>query len=158
MARSLSVALISILFCATACRQPLREAALAQRAAAAPAPVPQRAAIAPLRPERPAHYVAAAQELGALYSNSPLREWKLRVNAAGADCDMLFIHVSIIMEDAMIEALHYGAGAYDIYEGGPRQFVDDRAFRGVAYQDATQRIWTFGNVTSAEAQQTKFCR
>jgi hypothetical protein len=52
----------------------------------------------------------------------------------------------------MVEAMHYGAGAYDIYDGGVQQFLRERAFRGVAYKDGSGRVWTYGAVTQNEAE------
>ena len=57
----------------------------------------------------------------------------------------------------MVEALHYGAGAYGVYDGGVQRFSRDRAFRGVAYKDSSGRIWTYGNVSVAEVAAMKRC-
>lgn len=88
---------------------------------------------------------------------SRLAKWNVRATAAGRDCGILYVRTSIILEDSMIEALHYGAGAYAVVRGGVQQFSHDRAFRGVAYQDSSGRIWTFGNVTDDEAHSLQPC-
>jgi hypothetical protein len=103
-------------------------------------------------------HAAAADHFTERYSRSRLSAWNVRADAAGRDCAVLFIEASLILEDAMVEAMHYGAGAYDIYDGGVQQFCRDRAFRGAAYKDSTGKIWTFGAVTEAEAESLKRCR
>ncbi|HYC60322.1 MAG TPA: hypothetical protein VEK79_12235 [Thermoanaerobaculia bacterium] len=86
------------------------------------------------------------------YAQSRLARWNVHARAAGRDCAVLFVETSMILEDSMIEAMHYGAGAYDIHEGGVQQFLRERAFRGVAYKDRSGRLWTYGAVTPAEAE------
>jgi hypothetical protein len=63
----------------------------------------------------------------------------------------------MVLEDSLVEAMHYGAGAYGVFNGGVHSFYRDRAFRGVAYRDTTQRVWTFGAVTTAEGAQLRAC-
>ena len=58
----------------------------------------------------------------------------------------------------MIEAMHYGAGAYDIYDGGVQHFYRVQTFRGVAYKDGSARVWTYGAVSAAEADGIRACR
>jgi hypothetical protein len=99
-----------------------------------------------------------ARTLTQLYTNSALASWKVRAAAAGRDCRILHVKTSIIMEDAMVDALHFGAGAYDIYEGGVHSFSTERAFRGVAYTDATGKMWTYDAVTAREADRLEPCR
>ena len=92
------------------------------------------------------------------YARSRLARWNVRAHAAGADCGVLFVETAIVMEDSMVEALHYGGGSYDVYQGGVQQFWHDRAFRGVAYKDSTGHLWTFGNVSDAETSALAVCR
>jgi len=99
---------------------------------------------------RTAERVHAAGALTQRYAQSRLARWEVRGRAAGRDCRMLFIVTAIVMDDSMVEALHSGAGVYDVYRGGIRQFAHDRAFRGVVYKDGTGRLWTFGSVNAAE--------
>lgn len=94
---------------------------------------------------------SAASALTDRYAHSALSRWEVRGRAAGGDCSVLYVETSIILEDSMVEALHYGVGAYDVYAGGIQQFSRDRAFRGVAYKDSSGRVWTFGEVSPAEA-------
>lgn len=92
-----------------------------------------------------------------LYTDSALALWKVRAKAAGSDCGVLLVETSIIMEDAMVDALHYGAGAYEVYPGGVKDFSDERAFRGVAYKDATDKVWPYG-ITAEEAEGLLACQ
>jgi hypothetical protein len=104
-----------------------------------------------------AERVAAAGSLTGLYTRSRLRLWEIRAAAAGSNCDVLFVRTSLILEDSLIEAVHYGGGRYEVYPGGVQQFYRDRAFRGVAYQDASKRVWTYGDVSAAEAEGMVAC-
>jgi len=111
------------------------------------------------RPNTPHNeHIAAAGMFTDRYAHSRLAHWDIRARAAGADCGVLLIETAIVMEDSMVEALHYGGGAYDVYEGGAQQFWRDRGFRGVAYKDGTGRVWTYGDVTMAEGQALTPCR
>jgi hypothetical protein len=103
-------------------------------------------------------HVAAARTFTHLYSESRLSGWKVQARAASADCSVLLIETSIVMEASMIEAMHYGSGAYDVYDGGVQRFYRDRGFRGVAYKDTTGAIWTYGDVTAREAGTLAPCR
>jgi len=100
---------------------------------------PRRAALEPS-----AQRVASARVLTREYSHSTFARWKLRARAAGRDCDVLVISTSNVLDDAIVEGLHYGGGPYGVIEGGVRQFCRKQAFRGVAYKDRSQRIWTYG--------------
>jgi hypothetical protein len=102
--------------------------------------------------------IASAHQFTQRYSQSRLSGWNVRASAAGVDCAVLFVRANIILEDSMIEAMHYGAGAYDIYDGGVQHFYRERAFRGVAYQDSSGRVWTYGAVNATEAEALKPCR
>lgn len=95
--------------------------------------------------------MSAATTLTDRYSHSALSRWDVRGRAAGTDCSVLYVETAIILEESMVEALHYGVGAYDVYTGGIQQFSRDRAFRGVAYRDSSGKVWTFGEVSPAEA-------
>jgi len=101
--------------------------------------------------------VSAANQLTGLYANSRLAAWNLQATAAGTDCDVVLVTTPIILEDSMVDALHYGAGAYAVYDGGVQRFCRDRAFRGAAYKDASGRIWTYGGITSGQAMKLRTC-
>ena len=101
--------------------------------------------------------VDAASMFTRRYAHSVLSVWDVRAAAAGARCDVLLIRTSVVMNDAMIEALHYGGGDYGVIEGGVQRFYRDKAFRGVAYRDAAGHVWTYGNVTRMEAERLTPC-
>jgi hypothetical protein len=101
--------------------------------------------------------IQAANAFARRYAQSRFSQWNIRANAAGEDCDVLFINASVTLEESMIEAMQYGAGAYDIYDGGVQRFYRDRTFRGVAYQDGSERVWTYGAVSVAEAERMTPC-
>ena len=103
------------------------------------------------RPAEGRERITAASALTHSYARSALAPWYVRGRAAAADCRVLFVETSVVMDDAMVEALHYGAGAYDVYRGGVEQFSRDHNFRGVAYRDFSGRTWVFGAVNPAEA-------
>ena len=101
--------------------------------------------------------VAAARFFTQRYSHSRLARWNVRAAAAGRDCDVLLVDTSIMMEDSMVEALHYGGGGYSVLGGGVEYFCRQRSFRGVAYTDSTARVWTYGAVTADQARRMKRC-
>jgi hypothetical protein len=103
-------------------------------------------------------HVAAADALTERYAKSSLSRWNIRARAAGARCDVLFVETSVIMEDSMIETIHYGSGHFDAVPGGVQNFTLERKFRGVTYKDPSARIWTYGSVKAAEAEQLAPCR
>ncbi len=103
-------------------------------------------------------HVSAAEAFTRRFSESRLSEWKVRAAAAGKDCSVLLIQTSIIMEDSLVEALHYGSGAYSVYDGGVQSFYRHRAFRAAVYKDSTGKIWTYGATTTTEAKSLEHCR
>jgi hypothetical protein len=103
-------------------------------------------------------HIADARDFTDLYSRSRLSGWNIRASAAGADCDILNIEVPIILEDSMVEAIHYGAGSYDVYAGGVQHFSHERTFRAVSYKDASGRVWTYGPLSRNEAEALVPCR
>jgi hypothetical protein len=100
-------------------------------------------------------HVAAAHALTRRYAASADRT--IDANAAGGDCTILLVHVHQLVEESTIEAIHYGAGKYELDGGGVRRFMRDRAFRGVAYTDVSGRVWTYGDVTRAQAEELVPC-
>lgn len=101
--------------------------------------------------------IAAAASFTKVYAQSRFSGWNVRGSAAGPDCAILFVQTPVILEDSMIEAMHYGAGVYEIYGGGVEQFTQDKAFRGVAYKDGSDRVWTYGKVTPTDEQSLVPC-
>jgi hypothetical protein len=102
-------------------------------------------------------HVAAARAFTAIYSKSRLTGWNVSGSAAGDRCDVLLVQATILMEDPMVDAMHYGTGAYDVIPGGVQRFSRQQHFRGVAYRDAWQRTWAYG-VNPLEAKALAPCR
>jgi hypothetical protein len=102
--------------------------------------------------------IAAAASLTERCAASRLAKWNIRGRAAGAGCNVLLVDTSMVLDDALVEAIHYGSGAYAVVDGGVRRFTRERAFRGVAYRDRTGRVWTYGELTRAEGEALQPCR
>ena len=96
---------------------------------------------------REAH-IAAAKAFTRHYTQSRLGKWNVRASAAGTGCTVLLVEASIVMDDFMVDALHHGTGAYDVYPGGVEQFARERGFDGVAYKDPRKHLWTYGSAVS----------
>src|SRR4051794_37231829 len=93
--------------------------------AAACAPRPAQ----PLREER----IAAASLLTRRCAASRLAKWNIRGSATGADCAILLVDTSTVLDDSLTESIHYGTGPYAVVDGGVRRFTREREFRGVVY-------------------------
>ena len=115
------------------------------------------AAMCESRPRSSGNHAAAANFLTDRYAHSRFAGWNVRASARGRDCDVLLVETDMLMEDSMVEAMHYGAGAYGVVDGGVQRFCRDRAFRGVAYKDSSGRIWAYGNVTAQDAATLPRC-
>jgi len=102
--------------------------------------------------------IAAASALTDRYAASTLAKWSLRGSAAGADCNVLLVETPVVLDDSLVEAIHYGTGACAVVDGGVRRFTRERAFRAVVYRDRTGRVWTYGDVVQAEAEGLQPCR
>lgn len=114
-------------------------------------PEPPRATVASASPATDVRVMAAGL-FTSRYASSSLSGWNVRAAAAGHDCSILLVQVSIVLDDSLVEAMHYGAGAYAVYEGGVQHFYRERTFRGVAYKDGSGKIWTYGGVAMTEAE------
>ena len=95
---------------------------------------------------------AAAQVLTERYAKSRFAPWDVHAAAAGKNCDVLLVTTAIVLQDSMVEALHYGSGPYDVVDGGIQKFYRNREFRGVAYKDLTGRVWNYGALDDREAE------
>ena len=126
----------------------LRTAALLAFVAAAVSCEPTRR-IPPPSPS--SAHVTAATLFTRNYAQSKLARWNVRAAAAGSDCGVLFVQTTVVMDDSMVEALHYGAGAYRVAGRGVDEFSREHSFRGVAYRDPSEKVWTYGNVSTREA-------
>lgn len=102
--------------------------------------------------------IVAASQLTGRCAVSRLAKWNIRGAAAGADCSVLLVDTSMVLEDSLVEAIHYGTGAYAVVDGGVRRFTRERTFRGVAYRDRTGHVWTYGDLTRPEAEELRPCR
>lgn len=102
-------------------------------------------------------HVVDANALTRRYAASRFADWQIHASANGRDCAALVIHAQVIFDDSMIEAMHYGAHAYDTYKGGLKQFSIDHKFRGVAYKDVSGRVWTYDGVTRNETEDDVAC-
>jgi hypothetical protein len=102
--------------------------------------------------------IAAASLLTKRCAVSRLAKWNIRGVAAGADCNVLLVDTSMVLDDSLVEAIHYGTGPYAVVDGGVRQFTRLRAFRGVAYRDRIGRVRTYGDLTRTEAEELRPCR
>jgi hypothetical protein len=103
-------------------------------------------------------HIMAARTVTSDCAASRLAGWNIRASAAGNDCGILLIETPMILEDAIIEAIHYGTGVYDLYRGGVNQFSRAKAYRGVVYKDGSGQLWFFGNVSRIEAESLRPCR
>jgi len=115
------------------------------------------AAMCESRPRLPNNHVASANVFTQRYAHSRFAGWNVRASARGRDCDVLLVETDMVMEDSMVEAMHYGAGAYGVVDGGVQRFYRDRSFRGVAYKDSSGRIWAYGDVTAHDAATLPRC-
>ena len=102
--------------------------------------------------------ITAASSFTERFARSRFADWHIRAKAAGEDCAVLLVETAMIMDESMIEAMHYGAGAYDVYRGGVQQFSRERAFRAVVYRDPSLRTWMYGAVNANEADTLQPCR
>jgi len=113
----------------------------------------------PQQPPSPReHRIAAAALFTRRCAASRLARWNIRGIAAGGDCGILIVDTSMVLDDSLTEAIHYGTGAYAVVDGGVRHFTQDRSFRGVAYRDRTGRVRPYGELTQAEAEELQPCR
>jgi hypothetical protein len=102
--------------------------------------------------------IAAASLFTRRCAASRLAKWNIRGVAAGADCSVLLVDTSMVLDDSLVEAIHYGTGPYAVVDGGVRQFTRQQAFRGVAYRDRIGRVRTYGNLAQREAEELQPCQ
>jgi hypothetical protein len=101
--------------------------------------------------------VTAASELTRECAHSRFEKWHVRASAAGKDCAILLVETAIVLDDSLVEALHYGGGADDVPRGGVQQFSREKGFRGVTYRDASARVWSYGAVSAREENGVAEC-
>jgi hypothetical protein len=95
-------------------------------------------------------HLSAATLVTRTYAGSQLAHWNIRARAAGADCDVLTLNVNTVLDDSMVEAIHYGGGPYAVDQGGVQRLMRMHSFRGVLYTDSSGMQWRFGDVTTEE--------
>ena len=105
----------------------------------------------------PDHHITDANGVTRTFAASRFASWNIRATANGRDCAALVIQTSMLLEDSMVEAMHYGAGSYDTYKGGLKQFTREHEFRGVAYRDVSGRVWRYDDVSQQEAEGADVC-
>jgi hypothetical protein len=110
------------------------------------------------KPDAVKEHLVAARLFTSRCATSRLASWNVHAAAAGNDCGVLLIETPMILEDTIVEAMHYGTGSYDLYRGGINQFSRGRAFRGVAYKDGSGQLWLYGNLSRTEAESLRPCR
>ncbi len=102
-------------------------------------------------------HIAAATALTRRYAQSRFEKWHVHASAAGRDCSVLLVQTSIVLDDSMVEAMHYGTGAYAVDGRGVQHFSGDSAFRGVVYRDPTYRVWWYGDLGVEDPQSLAAC-
>jgi len=102
--------------------------------------------------------IRAAAAFTRRYANSPFAAWKVEARAAGELCNVLVIRTPVVMESAMVDAMHHGSGDYEVDGSGVQSFYLEQTFRGVAYRDGSDRVWTYGAVRAAEVEELAPCR
>ena len=107
--------------------------------------------------QRPDTHVSTASMLTQRYSRSKFEKWNVHASAAGRDCRVLLVETSIILDDSMVEAMHYGAGAYAVDGRGMQHFSREGSFHGVVYRDQTDRVWTYGDLRQEEPRSITTC-
>jgi hypothetical protein len=92
-------------------------------------------------------HIAAADALTRRYAQSQFARWKIRIVAAGQDCGILLVRTNgILLDEAIINAVHEGPALYAVDGRGMEQFSREWRFRSVVYTDASKRIWWRGVV------------
>lgn len=119
--------------------------------------VPAAALPRPTSPDRRGERVQAAQDLTRAYAHSSYEKWHVRAQAAGPLCNVLVIQTSIILEDATIDAMHFGRGSYSIDGDNVQGFYRVKRFRGVIYRDGRNRSWTYGAINAADVEEIEPC-
>lgn len=102
------------------------------------------------RPGGDAH-ITAASALTRRYTESQFARWEIEIRAAGSDCSVLLVDAKgLTLDDALVDAIHDGAGPYAVDGRGMAQFARERRFRGVVYRDPTRRRWWRGRIDRDE--------
>jgi hypothetical protein len=101
--------------------------------------------------------ITAATALTQQYAQSHFEKWHIRASAAGNDCGVLLVETSIVLDEAMVDAMHAGTGPYAVKGRGLQHFSRDSAFRAVVYRDPTGRVWPYGDLGADDARSVSPC-
>jgi hypothetical protein len=105
----------------------------------------------------PDGHISAASALTRRYALSRFQQWNVRASAAGKDCSVLLVETSVVLDESMVEAMHYGIGPYAIEERGLQSFSQDGGFRGVVYKDPTARVFPYGDLGAEDPKSLAAC-
>lgn len=103
-------------------------------------------------------HVAAAGALTHRYARSDFAKWNIRASATGRDCRVLLVEAAIVLDESMVEAMHYGTGPYALDGRGVESLSQDDGFRGVVYKDPTRRVFTYGDLRDDDPYALPPCR
>lgn len=106
----------------------------------------------------PDGHVTAASALTRRYADSRFQKWNVRASAAGRDCSVLLVETSIVLDESMVEAMHYGTGPYAVEGRGLQNFSREGGFRGVVYRDPTERVFPYGDLRDEDPRSLPPCR
>ena len=106
----------------------------------------------------PDQRVTAAGALTRKYSQSHYEKWHVRARATGKDCRVLLVETSIVLDESMVEAMHFGTGPYALEGRGVEKYSDEGGFRGVVYKDPTDRVFCYGDLRDDDPHALPQCR
>lgn len=106
----------------------------------------------------PEGHVTAASALTRKYAQSRFEKWNVRATATGRDCSVLLVETSIVLDESMVEAMHYGIGPYALEGRGLQNFSQEGGFRGVVYKDPTDRVFPYGDLRNENPRFLAPCR
>ena len=106
----------------------------------------------------PDGHAAAARALTRRYAQSDFAKWNIHATASGRDCRVLLIETAIVLDESMVEAMHYGTGPYAIDGRGLDSLSRERGFRGVVYKDPTKRVFSYGDLRDEDPYALPPCR
>lgn len=106
----------------------------------------------------PDGHVTAASALTRRYADSRFRKWNVHARAAGRDCRVLLVETSIVLDESMVEAMHYGTGPYAVEGRGLQNFSQEGGFRGVVYKDTTERVFPYGDLRDEDPRSLLPCQ
>ena len=106
----------------------------------------------------PDHHIDAANALTHRYARSHYEKWHVHARATGKDCRVLLVETSIVLDESMVEAMHFGTGPYALEGRGVEKYSDEGGFRGVVYKDPTDRVFSYGDLRDDDPHALPPCR